>query len=89
MFLDRNFLHDAGMPAIREHLSQKLAYLCLHGFWPKMEVLGQNRRMGGAILTPNKLFLLLEIVTSVPLWRKSIKKLNLSHAICYSYWADC
>jgi len=32
VFLDLNFLHDAGIPAICERLAQKLAYLCLHGF---------------------------------------------------------
>jgi len=26
---DRNFLYDAGIPEIREHLRQKLAYLCV------------------------------------------------------------
>jgi len=34
MFLDPDFvsLYDAGVPAIREHYRQKIAYLCLHGF---------------------------------------------------------
>ena len=40
VFLDPNFLYDAGIPAICEHLRQKLAYLWLHDFWPKMAVFG-------------------------------------------------
>jgi len=40
VFLDPIFLYDTGIPAIREHLRQKLAYLCLHDFWPKMAVFG-------------------------------------------------
>jgi len=32
LFLDPDFLHEAGILAIREHLRQKLAYLCLLGF---------------------------------------------------------
>jgi len=32
VFLDPNFLYDAGIPAIRENFKLKLAYLCLHGF---------------------------------------------------------
>ena len=39
--------YDAGIPAIREHLRQKLAYLCLYGFSrpfsPKRRFWGQNR----------------------------------------------
>jgi len=31
VFLDSD-LYDAEIPAIREHLRQKLAYLCLHDF---------------------------------------------------------
>jgi len=31
-FLNPDFLQDAGIPAIHEHLRQKLAYLCLHRF---------------------------------------------------------
>jgi len=55
-----NFLCDAGSPAIREHLRQKLAYLCLHGlsgtFWSKMAVLGHNMGKGGVTLTPKTYF---------------------------------
>jgi len=32
VFLDPDFLRNVGIPAIREHLRQKLAYLCLHEF---------------------------------------------------------
>ena len=32
VFPELDFLYDAVIPAIREHLRQKLAYLCLHGF---------------------------------------------------------
>jgi len=32
MFLDPTLLYDAGIPAIRKHLRQKLAYLCLHKY---------------------------------------------------------
>jgi len=39
VFLDPDFLHGAGIPAIREHYRQKLAYLCLHGF---SGILAQN-----------------------------------------------
>jgi len=53
MFLDPNFLHNVGIPAIREHLRQKLAYLRLQGFS------GLNRGRGGAMLTPNELVLIL------------------------------
>jgi len=63
-----------GILAIREHLTQKLAYLCLHvfsgTFGPKWQFLGQNRGRGDAMLTPMKLFLLLGVVTSVSLLEK-------------------
>jgi len=32
VLLDPSFLYDAGISSIREHLRQKFAYLCLHGF---------------------------------------------------------
>jgi len=32
VILDPNFLYDARIPVIREHLRQKFAYLCLRGF---------------------------------------------------------
>ena len=32
MFLDSDFLYNAGMPAIRERLRQTLVHLRLHGF---------------------------------------------------------
>jgi len=56
VFLNPDFVCDAGISAIREHLRQKLAYLCLHGFpgpfGPNLRFSGQHRGMGGAILTP-------------------------------------
>jgi len=74
VFLDPNFLSGAEIPAIREHLRQKLSYLCLHGsawtFGPKIVVLGQNRGRLGAMLTPKELVLTLEVITSVPLLAK-------------------
>jgi len=44
VFLDPDFLYDAGIPATRKHSRQKLVYLCLHRFsglfLPKIAVLG-------------------------------------------------
>jgi len=85
VFIDPNFLQDARIPAIRQHIRQKLAYLCLHGFSgpfrPKMPVLGGNRGRGGVMLTPTNLFFLLEVVMSVPLLAKLIKKHNRESAV--------
>jgi len=62
MFLDPDFLYDGGVLAIHGHSRQKLAYSCLHGFSgtfdPKWQFWGQNRRRGGAVLTPTNVFLL-------------------------------
>jgi len=61
MFLDPSFLYGAGILVIREHLTQKLAFLCLRGFsrrfGPKWRFLKQNRESDGEMLTPNELFL--------------------------------
>jgi len=61
LFIDPDFLYDAGIPAIREQLRQKLASLYLHRFsglfGPKWRG-GQDRGRGGAMLTSNKLVLL-------------------------------
>ena len=38
--------------------------------FPKWRFWGQNRRRGGAVLTPTNSFLLLGVVTSVPLLEK-------------------
>ena len=74
MFLDSDFLYDAGIPAIREHLRQKLAYLCLHGFsgpsGPNGGFGKQNKRRGGAMFTPTNWFLLLGVAIAVPLLAK-------------------
>ena len=63
MFLDPDFLYDGGLLAIHGHSRQKLAYSCLHGFSgtfdPKWRFWEQNRRRGGAVLTPTNLFLFL------------------------------
>jgi len=68
MFLDPSFLHDVGIPAICKHLRQKLAYLCLRDLLVQNGGFGgQNKGMGGAILTPNELVLTFGFVTSVPL----------------------
>jgi len=57
VFLDPNFF----LGVIREHLRQKLTYLCLHGFsgpfGPNSGFWGQNRERGDAMLTPNELVL--------------------------------
>jgi len=59
VFLDPDFLHDAGIPAIRKHLRQKMAYLCLHGFfrtfWPKVAVSGGKIGKGWYDVDPNEL----------------------------------
>ena len=69
MFPEPNFLHDAGISVIREHLRQMLHFSFLHGFsgplGQKWGVLGKNRGRGGAILTPTNSFLLLGVYTSV------------------------
>jgi len=55
MFLDPSFLHDVGTPAIRKQLRQKLAYLCLHALLVQNGGFGgQNKGMGGAMLTPQR-----------------------------------
>jgi len=61
VFPDPDFLQDAGILAIREHLRQILRFSYLHGF---PEPLGQNgdfqrenKGRGGAILIPNELVL--------------------------------
>jgi len=41
VFLDPSFLYDPGIPAIREHLRQKLAHLCLHGLAQNCDVKGK------------------------------------------------
>jgi len=72
MFLDPDFLHDAGIPVIREDYRYKLVYLfawIFRTFWPK-PFGGQNRRMGGAMLTPMNSFLLLGVVTLLSLLAK-------------------
>jgi len=38
--------------------------------WPKIRVLGQNKGRGGAMLTPANVFLLLGVLTSVPIFVK-------------------
>jgi len=67
-------LYDVGIPAIRKHLRQKFAYLHLHGFsgpfGPKWRFWGQKRGRRGVMLTPTNSFLLLGVVTSVPLLEK-------------------
>ena len=59
MFLNLIFLHDAGISVICEHLRQKFAYLCLHGFsgpyGPKWQFWRQNREgVIDAMLIPNE-----------------------------------
>ena len=62
VFLDPDFLYDAGIPTIREHLRQKLAHLCLHGFsgpfGPKLAFWGQNRVKKLCDVDPNELVLI-------------------------------
>jgi len=74
VFFNPNFPHDTRILAIRLHLRQKLAYLCLHGFsglfGPKWQFWGQNRGRGGALLTLNEFVLILGVVTYVPLLAK-------------------
>jgi len=74
VFRDQNFVYDAGIPAILDHLRQKLAHLCLHGFsgpfGPKWRFWEQNRGSSGAMLTPTNSFLLLGVVISLPLLAK-------------------
>jgi len=69
-----SFLYDAGIPAIREHLRQKLAYLYLYGFsgpfGPNWRFWGQNRGRSSAMLTPNELVLTLAVFASVPVLAK-------------------
>ena len=64
VFLGPDFLYDAGISEIREHLRQIYFYLIFawvfRTSWFKMEVFlggGQNRGRGGAMLTPNELVL--------------------------------
>ena len=62
MFLGPDFLYDVKISAIRIHLRQIKDYLIFawvfRTFWPKMgSFVGQNRKWGGAILTPNELVL--------------------------------
>ena len=61
VFLDPDFLCDAGIPAIRGYYRQKLTYLCVHGlpgpFGLKWMFWMQNRGRGGAMLTPKGLVL--------------------------------
>ena len=73
-----SFLYDAGIPAIREHLRQKLAYLCLHGFsghfgpkwlWVGCDIDHQRTRSYFLGLLPLCHF-----------WRKSIKKCDRESA---------
>ena len=69
VFIYTDFLYDVGITAIREHVKQKLAYLCLRGFsapfGPKWRFCRHNSGRGGAMLTPNGLVLILGVVTSV------------------------
>jgi len=67
VFIDPDLPYDAGIPAIREHLRQKLAYLCLHGlsgpFGPKWRFGRGKIGKDGTILTlPTNSFLLFAVV---------------------------
>jgi len=61
VFLNSDFLQDTGIPAIREHLRQKLAYSCFHEFsgpfGPERRFFEANRGRAGVMLTPNELLL--------------------------------
>ena len=84
VFIDPNFLHDARIAAIRDHLRQKLAYLRSHRFsgpfGTKRQVFGsgrQNRGRGGAMLTPQRTRSYFRgLLPLCHFWRKSIKKCN-------------
>jgi len=67
VFLDPNFLYDAGIPAIREHLRQK----------PKTAVLGHNRGRGGKTLTIQRIPYFWGLLPLCHFWRKSIKKCDV------------
>jgi len=79
MFLNPDFLHDAGISTIRKHLigTKWHIYVCMD--FPDLFVqngsFGANRRKGGAMLTPKELILTFGVVTSVRchFWQKSIK----------------
>jgi len=61
------------MPAIREHLRQKLTFMfawIFKTFGPKWRFCWQNKGSGGAMLTLNKLVLTFGVVTFVPLLAK-------------------
>jgi len=87
VILVTDVLQDAGIPAIREHVRQKLAYLRLHGFsgsfGPKWRFWGQNRGTGGVTLTPQRtrsyFWRLLPLCHS-DFRRKSIKKCDRESA---------
>ena len=75
MFLDPNFLYDAGIPAAREQLRQRLTYSCLHRlsglFGQKLWSWAQNMGRSGTMLTPpTNSFLRLGVVISVALLMK-------------------
>jgi len=58
VFPEPDFLYDAGIVAIREHLRQILRFSYLHGIsGSKMGILGRKLGKGGAMLTPNQLVL--------------------------------
>ena len=81
MFLDPNFLYDAGIPAAREQLRQKLTYSCLHRFSGlfdnKLWFWAQNMGRGGTMLTPpTNSFLRLGVVISVPLLTKNDQEMR-------------
>ena len=61
VFPDPDFLQDAGISVIRNHLRQILRFSFLHGFsgplGQKWDFKAENRGRNGAILTPNELVL--------------------------------
>jgi len=72
VFLDPDFRKNVKIAAIRVYLRQIYDYVIFawifRTYWHKTAVWGQNREMGGAILTPPaNSFLLLGVLTSVPI----------------------